>query len=62
MNTKRHNQYGCPLQGQTGRDAIKDFDAIIARLSPDQRQAFERERAALRFDSPSASKTAAFQS
>lgn len=60
MNTKHHNQYGCPLQEQTGRDAIKDFDAIIARLSPDQRQAFERERAAHRYmpiDSSSSSKS-----
>jgi len=39
------NEQGCPLNNQTGRDAIKDFDAILARLSPDQRRAFERERA-----------------
>jgi hypothetical protein len=65
MNTKRLNQFGCPLQEQTGRDAIKDFDAIIARLSPDQRQAFERERAALRFmpmDGSNAPKSAALRS
>ncbi len=36
---------GCPLVNQTGRDAIKDFDTILNRMSPDQRRAFERERA-----------------
>ena len=40
------NQYGCPLCEQTGVVAVQNFDAIIARLAPDLRAAFEAERAA----------------
>lgn len=35
----------CPLHNQTGSDAIKNFDKIIAQLSPEQRAVFENERA-----------------
>ena len=35
----------CPLHNQTGSDAIKNFDRIIAQLSPEQRAIFESERA-----------------
>lgn len=45
MDTIDRNEYGCPLRDQTGREAIQNFEAILARLSPDQRRAFERERA-----------------
>ncbi len=40
------NQYGCPLCEQTGVVGVQNFDAIIARLAPDLRAAFEAERAA----------------
>lgn len=46
MDGNDTNEYGCPLRNQVGRDAIKDFDAILACLSPEQRRDFERERAA----------------
>ena len=39
------NVYSCPLHNQTGSDAIKNFDKIIAQLSPEQRAIFEAERA-----------------
>lgn len=38
------NEYGCPLCGQTGAVGVQNFDAIIARLAPDLRAAFEAER------------------
>lgn len=40
------NEYGCPLCDQTGAVGVQNFDAIIARLAPDLRAAFEAERAA----------------
>jgi hypothetical protein len=42
------NSFGVPLTNQTGRDAIRHFDAIIAALSPVLRAAFEAERIAQR--------------
>ncbi len=39
------NEYGCPLRHQTGAQGVNDFAALIARLSPEQRAAFESERA-----------------
>lgn len=46
MDTNEKNEFGCPLRNQTGANAIKDFAAIIAGLSPELRAAFEVERAA----------------
>ena len=40
------NEYGCPLCDQTGSMGVQNFEAIIARLAPDLRAAFEAERAA----------------
>jgi len=40
------NEYGCPLCDQTGSLGVQNFEAIIARLAPDLRAAFEAERAA----------------
>jgi hypothetical protein len=40
------NEYGCSLRDQTGSAAVKNFEAIIASLSPELRAAFETERAA----------------
>jgi hypothetical protein len=40
------NEYGCPLYDQSGTVGVQNFDAIIARLAPDLRTAFEAERAA----------------
>jgi hypothetical protein len=40
------NQSGCPLCEQTGVVGVQNFEAIIARLAPDLRTAFEAERAA----------------
>jgi hypothetical protein len=42
------NEYGCPLHEQSGRVGVRDFDMIVARLSPELRAAFESERAARR--------------
>jgi len=44
------NEYGCPLFEQSGRAGIRDFDAIVARLAPELRLAFEAERAACRLE------------
>ena len=44
MQHDERNAQGCPLRNQTGAASIKDFAAIIARLSPDLRRAFEDER------------------
>jgi hypothetical protein len=46
MYQNETNEYGCPLCDQTGAAAVQNFDAIIARLAPDLRAAFEVERAA----------------
>jgi hypothetical protein len=46
MYENETNEYGCPLREQTGAQAVQNFDAIIARLSPDLRAAYEAERAA----------------
>jgi hypothetical protein len=46
MYQNETNEYGCPLCEQTGAVGVQDFDAIIARLAPDLRAAFEAERAA----------------
>jgi hypothetical protein len=39
------NEYGCPIRFQTGAQGIQNFEALIKRLAPDQRAAFETERA-----------------
>jgi hypothetical protein len=39
------NQYGCPIRFQSGPQGITNFEAIISRLEPEQRAAFENERA-----------------
>ena len=39
------DEHSCPLRFQTGALGVKDFDALIERLSPDQRDEFETERA-----------------
>ena len=39
------NEYGCPLRDQSGSVAVLQFDAILARLAPELRAAFEDERA-----------------
>jgi hypothetical protein len=46
MYQNETNEYGCPLCDQTGAMGVQNFDAIIARLAPDLRAAFEAERAA----------------
>jgi hypothetical protein len=46
MYQNETNEYGCPLSEQTGAVGVQNFDAIIARLAPDLRAAFEAERAA----------------
>jgi hypothetical protein len=38
------NEHGCPIRFQTGQQGIKNFEAIISRLAPEQRAAFETER------------------
>jgi hypothetical protein len=46
MYEDNKNEYGCPLFEQNGQAGIRDFDAIVARLAPELRLAFEAERAA----------------
>ena len=46
MYQNETNEYGCPLCDQSGAAGVQNFDAIIARLAPDLRAAFEAERAA----------------
>ena len=46
MDTNERNTYGCPLHNQSGADGIKNFELLVARLSADERAAFEAERAA----------------
>jgi len=46
MYENEQNQYGCSLRNQSGRMAVRDFDAIVERLSPELRAAFIAERAA----------------
>jgi len=38
--------YRCPLHDQTGADAVYDFVGVLARLSPEEFAAYERERTA----------------
>lgn len=45
MYQNGENEYGCPIRFQTGPQGVADFTAIIARLDPEQRAAFETERA-----------------
>lgn len=45
MYQDAQNEHGCPLRFQTGQQSIKNFEAIISRLAPEQRAAFETERA-----------------
>jgi hypothetical protein len=40
------NEYGCLLHNQSGRMGVRDFDAIVERLSPELQAAFKAERAA----------------
>lgn len=44
MNPKDYNARGCPLRNQTGESAVKNFVAILERLPPELRRAFEAER------------------
>jgi hypothetical protein len=46
MYQDEKNEYGCPLHYQSGRIAVRDFQAVVERLSPGLRAAFETERAA----------------
>jgi hypothetical protein len=46
MDGNERNSHGCPLHNQSGADGIKNFELIVARLSDDERAAFEAERAA----------------
>jgi hypothetical protein len=39
------NEYGCPIRFQSGQQSIANFETIISRLEPEQRAAFESERA-----------------
>jgi hypothetical protein len=39
------NAAGCPLRNQHGAASVIDFDAMLERLPPEQRAAFETERA-----------------
>ena len=45
MYQETENEYGCPIRFQSGAQGVIDFEAIIDRLAPDQRAAFESERA-----------------
>ena len=38
------NEYNCPLRFQSGANSVKDFAALLERLTPDLRDAFEAER------------------
>lgn len=44
MKNQELNAHGCPLRNQNGDSSIKNFAAIIDRLSPELRRAFEDER------------------
>lgn len=44
MNHQERNAHGCPLRNQTGESSINNFVAILDRLSPELRRAFEDER------------------
>src|SRR3954453_15154222 len=46
METRMRNGAACPLKHQTGAQAIRDFDSIVASWPLDARADFERERAA----------------
>lgn len=39
------NASGCPLRNQPGAASVIDFEAMLERLSPEMRSAFEAERA-----------------
>jgi hypothetical protein len=39
------NASGCPLRNQHGAASVVDFEAMLERLSPEMRSAFEAERA-----------------
>ena len=39
------NASGCPLRNQHGSASVIDFEAILERLAPEMRSAFETERA-----------------
>jgi hypothetical protein len=45
VNQDGENEYGCPIRFQTGPQSVKNFETIINRLAPEQRAAFESERA-----------------
>jgi hypothetical protein len=46
MDDNERNSFGCPLVGQTGEAGVRNFRSLLRALPPEQRQAFERERAA----------------
>ena len=39
------NASGCPLRNQQGAASVIDFEAMLERLSPEMRSAFDAERA-----------------
>ncbi|NJM05157.1 hypothetical protein HC891_01355 [Candidatus Gracilibacteria bacterium] len=43
---EQYNEFGCPIYSQSGAVAIKHFAHVLARFSPEERAAFERERRA----------------
>jgi hypothetical protein len=43
---EQYNEFGCPIYVQSGAVAIKNFARVLARFSPEERAAFERERRA----------------
>jgi len=43
--TEQAPEYSCPLRFQTGSAGVKNFEQLIEQLPPDERAAFEAERA-----------------
>jgi hypothetical protein len=46
MDKNERNTNRCPLVNQTGEAGVLNFKSLLSALPPDQRQAFEHERAA----------------
>jgi hypothetical protein len=44
-NSDEANQHGVPFRNQSGAQAIRNFAAIVDRLTPELRAHFEAERA-----------------
>jgi hypothetical protein len=47
MKDQEISQQRCPLRFQTGAAGVENFDVLLNRLPPEQRAAFEAERARL---------------